>query len=212
MMKISTLTIGTIVALSIGGTCGVSVANASTTTTQTTSPSVSQVEQEINLAFSNLSDTDLVTPQTGGGYIHNPDGSGDSNAITVSQAKQIMLANYQSSLTKANSLSLITPLSSSFPTTAKPLSPGQEYISGTFSGSGWQYSGYKFYNTSGSRYMQWENLSASGQVMDASGSYILKYLGADQSFVNVYDPYSIYQIYGLDNPGNSGAVYLVLGE
>ena len=212
-MKISTIGIG-VIAATISGVIVVGgiKASATTKTATITSSEVRQIKSEINLAFANFSNSDLVTPQADGGYIHNPDGSGDSTSITVAQAKKIMFSDYKASLKKVNTPSIIMPFSSSFPTTAKALSPGQYYISDTFKGSGWQYSGYKFYNTSGSHYLQWENLSASGQVMDASRSYILKYLGADQSFVNVYDSYSIYQIYGLDNPGTSGAIYEVMGE
>ncbi|AYG01040.1 hypothetical protein [Lactococcus allomyrinae] len=205
-MKISKIIASAILTLSVAGTVGVGYSVKASTTTTT-----DRITREVNLEFANLQDSDKVIPQADGGYLYTANSASDSSAVTVAQAKTNIIASYETSLQKTSSALTIVPLSTSYPVTAKALSPGDTYYSDTFSGSGWKYSGYKFYNTSGSHYMLWENVNASGQVMDAGGT-VLKYLGADASFVSVYDSYSIYQIYGIQNPGSSAAFYVVTGE
>ncbi|RZI49173.1 hypothetical protein [Lactococcus kimchii] len=216
-MTISKNSVAILAVLSFGEVVGVGEVahvSASTATSQNllTDTSTDQITNQVNREFANLKDSDKVTPQSAGGYIYSASGVLDSTAVTVAQAKATIVANYEASLQKVSLRSIgIVALSASYPVTAKALSPGDTYYSNAFSGSGWNYSGYKFYNTSGSHNMLWENVNASGQVMDAGGT-VLKYLGADASFVSVYNPYSIYMIYGIQNAGSSGAFYVVTGQ
>lgn len=143
--------------------------------------------QEVNNAeiierlFDGFEDTDELIKLPNGGYLYGQgqakvyeyldylDGnmeptviyeiSGNDNKITVEEAKKEM----------ENNVRIPQQRGSSVPTQVMQLAAGQVYISNTFSGSGWRFSGYQFLaNPNTGYYLKWTTYADDGRVGNAS--------------------------------------------
>ncbi len=188
--------------------------------------------QEINNAeiieqlFNDFEDTDELIELPNGGYLYGQgeakvyeyldyiDGNADpievydvsnnENKITVKEVKEEM----------KNNVGNVQQRGSSVPTQVMQLAAGQVYVSNTFSGSGWRFSGYQFVaDPSTGYYLKWTTYVDDGRVGNAS--LAMNTLKGQISGIEVYKNQSKYinygpngQIYYTYNPIN-GTYYRV---
>ena len=141
----------------------------------------SNMSREIELLFSGLDDNESVIELPNGGYIYGHgevkifdysdyiegnlvpietyDLNNDTNKITIEEAKQQLCITKDIPMTRGSSV----------PTQVMQLSAGQIYISKTFSGSGWRFSGYQFVaDPNTGYYLKWTTYIDDGRVGTAS--------------------------------------------
>lgn len=169
--------------------------------------------QEINNAeiieqlFNDFEDTDELIELPNGGYLYGQgeakvyeyldyiDGNADpievykvsnnENKITVKEAKEEM----------KNNVGNVQQRGSSVPTQVMQLAAGQVYVSNTFSGSGWRFSGYQFVaDPSTGYYLKWTTYVDDGRVGNAS--LAMNTLKGQISGIEIYKNQSKYINYG----------------
>ena len=141
----------------------------------------SNTPREIELLFSGLDDNESVIELPNGGYIYGHgevkifdysdyiegnlvpietyDLNNDTNKITIEDAKQQLCITKDIPMARGSSV----------PTQVMQLSAGQIYISKTFSGSGWRFSGYQFVaDPNTGYYLKWTTYIDDGRVGTAS--------------------------------------------
>lgn len=172
---------------------------------------VNSVQDKVAIAqsmFKDLNDTDKLL-RVDGGYLQGEmvskslDGTEvhynsktDANSITVAEARKIEIDKAQSTtLILNNILKDKNPRFIDPPSKPYGLGPGSRYQSGPFNGgAGWEYAGFKFYNTSGAKNMTWTSIgdvARAGDMADAWNQY--------------HDPLGLY---GIElQPGVSQGVY-----
>lgn len=139
------------------------------------------MSREIELLFSGLDDNESVIELPNGGYIYGHgevkifdysdyiegnlvpietyDLNNDTNKITIEEAKQKLCITKDIPMARGSSV----------PTQVMQLSAGQIYISKTFSGSGWRFSGYQFVaDPNTGYYLKWTTYIDDGRVGTAS--------------------------------------------
>lgn len=137
--------------------------------------------------FSHLKDSDSLLVLPDGGFLHgeaivtsNEDpnevvahynSATDPNAITVSQAREIMETN-ENKATFYDLEKVITPRATQPSGTTWGLSLGASYSSSAFTGSGWRFAGYLFkaINSAGP-YLNWRAHIGSGVVGTATEAW-----------------------------------------
>lgn len=180
----------------------------------------------IEQLFNDFEDTDELIELPNGGYLYGQgeakvyeyldyiDGNADpievydvsnnENKITVKEVKEEM----------KNNVGNVQQRGSSVPTQVMQLAAGQVYVSNTFSGSGWRFSGYQFVaDPSTGYYLKWTTYVDDGRVGNAS--LAMNTLKGQISGIEVYKNQSKYinygpngQIYYTYNPIN-GTYYRV---
>lgn len=111
--------------------------------------------------------------------------SNNENKITVKEAKEEM----------KNNVGNVQQRGSSVPTQVIQLAAGQVYVSNTFSGSGWRFSGYQFVaDPSTGYYLKWTTYVDDGRVGNAS--LAMNTLKGQISGIEIYKNQSKYINYG----------------
>lgn len=161
----------------------------------------------IEQLFNDFDDSDELIELPNGGYLYgqgeakvyeypdyvegnmNPvytfDISNSDSIVTVKEAKKEMEEN----------VNQIQQRGSSVPTQVLQLAAGQVYISNTFSGSGWRFSGYQFVaDPSTGYYLKWTTYVDDGRVGNAS--LAMNTLKGQISGIEIYKNQSKYINYG----------------
>lgn len=182
--------------------------------------------QTVEQLFSGFNDSDKLIELPNGGYLYGQGEAkiyeyldymeGDANpvailnvsdsdsTITVKEAKKEIESNINQPLLRGSSV----------PTQVLQLAAGQVYVSNTFSGSGWRFSGYQFVaDPSTGYYLKWITYIDDGRVGNAS--LAMNTLKGQISGIEIYKNQSKYinygpngQIYYTYNPIN-GTYYRV---
>lgn len=128
--------------------------------------------------YEDLKDDQIVIACPEGGFIVKKDGSSNfseahvrENNGTLMTVKELKKQNRKDSTVSGNELfnNNITPFRAPTPngTTVRYLANGEAYRSEAFSGSGWRFSGYRFYPASGTGgYLAWTSIKDDGRVGD----------------------------------------------
>lgn len=207
------------------------------------------IENNIEMMFSELNDSDMVLALPNGGFLHGEselldenqniltvyNSETDPNSITVSLAKELMVEQaLEENSQKKNYLDLINPTiqGTAPPSTTSYLVLGvnETYNSSTFSGSGWRFAGYWFYNhykaSNGNYYAQgplkWKTFVDSGAVGDAEDVNNIYANHWASAGIAIY-PNQNWKLVSSGNPGNpkltyftyspiSGTTYSVMGS
>ena len=143
------------------------------------------IEEYRKAQFSGMKDTDKVLPLSDGGFLFGEmetvdedtgertiqNSETDSSSITVAEAKKIDEKRFKNSFT--SNTEFITPRFASPSRKAKALKPLASYTSGPWSGSGWQFAGYKFNNSfvGGKTTMRWTSIGDTGKAGDMTDAF-----------------------------------------